>query len=439
MGRAVSRPGYIPPDASAPTKLELFSWCMYDFANSAFPTIITMVAYAVYFTQVVAGGRPDATLLWSVAISISMILIGVVSPLIGAMADSAASKKMWVFVFTVMCIVPTALLFFVGPGDIVSGTVLFIIANIGFAGGNGIYNGFLPELTGHGNVGRLSGYGYALGYLGGLIALVVCLPLLSGGMEPEHRTAFKLSFVVTAVFFAVFSAPFFLWLKERAVPQQTGGVSVLRAGYERLSATFRRVRSLSELFKFLAAFLLYNDGIETVIYFSTIFAVSEFQFTMGDAVVLFIAVQGTALVGSILFGHVTDRIGSKPTIVITLLLWCVVVLAAFLATTRAQFWVIALTAGIGLGSNQAASRGLMRLFVPEGRDAEFYAFFSVMGKFSALLGPMVFGLVATATGSQRKGVLSVLFFFALGLLVLLTVDVEKGRLAARNAVAADAS
>ena len=406
---------------------------MYDFANSAFPTLITMVAYAVYFTQVVAGGRSDATLLWSVAISVSMILVGIVSPLVGAMADSAATKKWWVFVFTVMCVVPTALLFFVGPGDIVSGTVLFIIANIGFAGGNGIYNGFLPELSGHDNVGRLSGYGYALGYLGGLIALVICLPLLSGGLGPEHRISFKLSFVVTAVFFAVFSAPFFFWLKERAVAQvRPEGVSLARVGYARLSATFHRVRSLSELFKFLLAFLLYNDGIETVIYFSTIFAVSEFKFSMGDAVYLFIAVQATALVGSILFGHVTDRIGSKPTIIITLVLWCAVVLAAYLATTKGQFWIIALTAGIGLGSNQAASRGLMRLFVPEGHDAEFYSFFSVMGKFSALLGPMVYGLVATAAGSQRVAILSVLFFFAVGLFVLLTVDVAKGREAARK-------
>lgn len=404
---------------------------MYDFANSAFPTLITMVAYAVYFTQVVAGGRSDATLLWSVAISVSMILVGIVSPLVGAMADSAATKKAWVFVFTVMCVVPTALLFFVGPGDIVSGAVLFVIANVGFAGGNGIYNGFLPELSGHDNVGRLSGYGYALGYLGGLIALVICLPLLSGGLGSEHRTSFKLSFVVTAVFFALFSAPFFLWLKERAVAQvRPEGVSLTRIGYARLSATFHRVRSLSELFKFLLAFLLYNDGIETVIYFSTIFAVSEFNFSMGDAVYLFIVVQATALVGSILFGHVTDRIGSKPTIIITLVLWCVVVLAAFFAATKGQFWAIALTAGIGLGSNQAASRGLMRLFVPAGHDAEFYSFFSVMGKFSALLGPLVYGLVATATGSQRVAILSVLFFFAVGLLVLLTVDVDKGREAA---------
>ncbi|HET9482292.1 MAG TPA: MFS transporter [Candidatus Polarisedimenticolia bacterium] len=410
-----------------PTKLELWSWCLYDFANSAFPTLITTVAYSVYFTQVVAGGGPGASLLWSLAISASMILIGAVSPLLGAIADHSASKKKWLFWFTVSSIVPTALLFTVGPGDIVAGTVLFVLANLAWAGGNGIYNGFLSELTDDSNVGRLSGYGYALGYLGGLIALAVCLPLLTGGFGPENRTAFSASFLVTAAFFAVCSLPTFLWLRERAVPHVTPGVSPLRAGYARLVETFHRVRRLKELFKFLGAFLIYNDGIETVIYFSSIYAVSVLGFTMGETVYLFMAVQVTALVGSLIFGHVTDRIGARPTIVVTLLLWCGVVTAAFLVTGKGPFWIIALTAGIGLGSNQAASRGLMRQFVPRGRDAEFYGFFAVCGKFSALLGPLVYGVVARVADSHRMAILSVLVFFVAGLLLLMTVDVPLGR------------
>jgi UMF1 family MFS transporter len=392
-----------------------------------------MAAYPLYFTQVVAGPGPDASLLWSVAISASMILIGVVSPLLGAMADFSASKKRWVFFFTALCVVPTALLFFVGPGDVLAGTALFIVANIGFSGGNGIYNAFLSELSDEADVGRLSGYGFALGYAGGLIALAICVPLLSGGLAPANQASFRASFVVTAVFFSIFSLPLFLWLRERAVPQERpAGVSLARIGYARLAATFRRVRNLSELFKFLAAFLIYNDGIETVIYFSGIYAVSVLGFSIAESVYLFMAVQVTALIGSLVFGHVTDRLGSKPTIVMTLLLWCGVVVAAFLTSTRGQFWCIALVAGIGLGSNQAASRGLMRLFVPAGHDAEFYGFFSVCGKFSALVGPLVYGLTASVAGSQRIAILSVLVFFAAGLLLLLTVDVSRGRQAARE-------
>jgi len=417
--------------APEPSRLELWSWCFYDFANSAFPTLITTVAFAVYFTQVVAGGRPGAELLWSLAISASMILTGVMSPLLGAIADYSASKKKWLFWFTVMCVVPNAALYLVGPGDVLAGTLLFVVANIGFAAGNGIYNGFLSELTTERNVGRLSGYGYGLGYLGGLIALAVCLPLLRGGLGPENRGLFRASFLVSAVFFALFSAPIFLWMKERAVPRPgASALSLARGGYARLRETFRQVRSLRELFKFLTAFLIYNDGIETVIYFSSIYAVSVLGFSMGETVYLFMAVQVTALIGSLMLGAISDRIGGKPTILITLGLWCCVVTAAFFATTRAQFWVVALVAGIGLGSNQAASRGLMRLFVPAGRDAEFFGFFSVCGKFSALLGPLVYGVVAKVADSQRAAILSVLGFFAVGLAILLTVDVEKGRRAA---------
>ncbi len=423
-----------PPQGPAgrrPASLELWSWCFYDFANSAFPTLITTVAYAVYFTNVVAGGGPAASLTWSLAISASMIAVGLASPLVGAIADYSGSKKTWLLFFTVLCVACTAGLFFVGAGDIIAGTLLFVLANIGFAGGNGIYNGFLPEITTGSNVGRVSGYGYALGYAGGLIALAVCLPLLRGGFGPANEVSFRSSFLVTAGFFALFSLPIFLWLKERAEPgPRVGWGALARIGYGRLAGTLTKVRRLRDLVRFLAAFLVYNDGIETVIYFSSIYAVSVLNFSMGETVYLFMAVQVSALVGSILFGHLTDRIGPKPTIVMTLVLWCGVVTSAFLTSTKTQFWVIAVVAGLGLGSNQAASRGLMRLFIPEGHDAEFYGFFAVCGKFSALLGPVVYGIVARGSGSQRMAILSVLVFFAAGLALLLAVDVARGREAA---------
>ncbi len=417
----------------APTRVELLSWCLYDFANSAFPTLITTVAYAVYFSQVVAGGGANGSLLWGLAITASMIVTGVLSPLLGALADFTAAKKRWLLLLASLCVVSTALLFFVGPGDLVAGTVLFILANIGFAGGNGLYNGFLPELTDHSNVGRLSGYGYALGYAGGLIALALCLPLLSGGLGPDNHLSFRTSFLVTAGFFALFSLPIFLWLRERATPQpRPERKSLVTIAYGRLKATFGRVRRLSELFKFLAAFLVYNDGIETVIYFSSIYAVSVLGFSMGETVYLFMAVQVTALVGAIAFGHVTDRIGSKPTIVLTLILWCLVVTAAFFVQSKEQFWVIALVAGVGLGSNQAASRGLVRHFVPAGHDAEFYGFFALCGKFSAVLGPAVYGVISKLAADQRVAVLSVGVFFLAGLAMLLAVNVERGKRAAEE-------
>lgn len=419
--------------APPPTTIERLSWCLYDFANSAFPTLISTVAYAVYFSEVVAGGGADGPLWWGLAITASMIIIGVLSPLVGAVADHSASKKKWLFFFASLCVVSTAGLFLVGPGDLAAGTILFVLANIGFAGGNGIYNGFLPELSDEGSVGRLSGYGFALGYAGGLLALALCLPLLSGGLGPDNQTSFRSSFVVTALWFALFSVPIFLWMRERAVASSvTPGTTLLAAGYARLKETFKRVRKLTDLFEFLAAFLIYNDGIETVIYFSSIYAVSVLGFSMLETVWLFMAVQATALVGAVVFGHVTDRIGAKRTILITLALWSAVVTAAFFTTSKAQFWGIALVAGIGLGSNQAASRGLVRFFIPAGKDAEFYGFFALCGKFSAVLGPAVYGVVAKLSGDQRIAILSVLAFFVTGALLLTRVDVERGRRTARE-------
>ena len=389
------------------------------------------MAFAVYFTEVVAGGGPGGAFLWSLAITVSMLLIGFASPLLGAIADHAANKKTWVLGFTLLCVIPTAGLFFVGPGDVALGITLFVLANIGFVGGNGVYYSFLSELSDEHNVGRLSGYGFALGYLGGTLTLLICLPLLSGGLGPENLIRYRASFLVTAAFFAVFSVPFFLWLRERARPHGTvGAAAALRGGYQRLATTFRRVRSLGDLFRFLAAYLIYNDGIETAIYFSSVYAVAVMGFTVGETVILFIAVQLSALVGSLIFGALSDRIGAKRSIVLTLLLWCGVVVWAFAVTSKQQFWVVALVAGLGLGSNQACSRGLMRLFVPAGRDGEFYGFFSICGKFSAFLGPFVYGLVARQAGSHRMAILSVLVFFALGLILLLRVDVAKGREAA---------
>lgn len=419
-----------PPDI--PSRREIWGWCFYDFANSSYSTVISLVAYAVWFKEVVCEGG-NGELLWGLSISASMLLIGVVSPYVGAIADASAAKKQWLFFYTVVCIAATGMLFTVGPGDVAAGMTWFIIANIGFAGSLSICNGFLPEITNASNVGRISGYGYALGYAGGTLALILCMPLLQGGVGPENSLLFRTSFVVTALFYAVFSLPTFLWLRERAVaPQRPAGMSLARFGYARLAATFRKVRSLPDMYWFFAAFLLFNDGVETVIYFSAIFAREVVGFTMGETVLMFMAVQITALAGSVIFGHMSDRIGHKPALVATLILWCAVCGAAFAATTKPRFWVVALVAGLGLGSAQACSRGLMRLFVPAGRDAEYYGFFAISQKFSAVIGPLAYGAIATFWGDQRIAIASVMIFFIAGLILLARVNVARGAEAARG-------
>ncbi|MBI3447464.1 MAG: MFS transporter [Acidobacteria bacterium] len=425
--------GGAPPHSSEPvSRREILAWCLYDFANSSFSVIVTTVVFSRYFQQfVVVGDAQFGSLLWGIAISVSMLLVGFASPPLGAMADLSASKKRGVVVFTAVCVAATAALWFVKPGDVALAMILFIVANIGFAGSFSFYNGFLPEITTEENVGRVSGMGFAWGYVGGLACLAVCLPLLLKPWAPETLGSVRASFLVTAAFFAVFTVPIVLWLKERAVPQDRVAFWPLtRAAFGRLSETLRHVREYEDLFKYLIAFLIYNDAIETVIFFSPVFASAVLGFSDAEVLYLFAAVQATAFLGAWALAGLTDRIGAARMVVLTLLVWCGLVGWAYFITTKPLFWVMALLAGLVLGPCQAASRSLMSLFVPRGRSAEFFGFFSISGKFSAILGPLVFGWATWAFGSHRAGLLSTLFFFVAGLLLLLTVNVDRGKRAA---------
>jgi len=425
-------PESIPPTAPPVSRREIHSWCLYDFANSAFSVIITTVVYGRYFQQfVVPGDAKLGALLWGAAISASMLLIGVASPVLGAMADLSGGKKRGLVLFTGASVVATAALWLVGPGDVVLGMALFIVANIGFSGSMSFYNGFLPEITTEADVGRISGMGFAWGYIGGLVCLAICLPLLWKPWGPETLPGVRASFLVTAAFYALFSAPIVLWLRERSqAPRHVPLGTLTRAGFSRLAKTFREIRRYQDLFKFLLAFLIYNDAIETVIYFSPVFASEVLGFSDAEVLYLFAAVQATAFLGAWALAGLTDRIGGMKMVAITLVVWCLLVGWAYFITEKYLFWVMALSAGVVLGPCQAASRSMMSLFIPEGRSAEFFGFFSISGKFSAILGPLVFGWATWAFGSHRAGLLSTLLFFVVGLAILLIVDTERGRKAA---------
>lgn len=422
-----------PPPLIPVTRREILSWCLYDFANSAFSVVVTTVVYGRYFQQfVVEGDARLGALLWGTAISASMLVVALLSPLLGAMADHAAGKKRGLLLFTAAAVAGTALLNLVAPGDVLLGMGLFVLANAAFAGSFAFYNGFLPEITDGTNVGRVSGMGFALGYVGGLLCLAVCLPLLYRPWTPETLGSVRASFLVTAAFYALFSAPIFLWLRERgAASPRTSLPDLARAGFRRLGETFSQVRRLGDLFRFLVAFLVYNDAIETVIYFSPVFASEVLGFSDAEVLYLFAAVQGSAFAGSWALASLTDRIGAKRMVAATLVVWCALVGWAYFITSRPVFWVMALLAGLVLGPCQAASRSLMSLFIPPGRSSEFFGLFAVSGKFSAILGPSVFGWTTYLLGGHRAGLLSTLAFFAAGLVLLLGVNVARGRAAAR--------
>ena len=428
-----AEPVHAGPPGRAPRR-EIFAWAFYDFANSSFATVILTAVYVLYFTNVVVLGD-DGDRLWGRAIALSMLLVGLSSPVLGAIADYSAAKKRFLMAYAGLCIVCTAALYFVGPGMVFLGMALFVLANVGFAGGNVFYDAFLPEIADDESMGRVSGYGWGVGYVGGMLSLAVVLPFAAKLKDGPAGASFaRLAFPVTALFFLAASVPTFVWLKERAKPKALPeGESCLSMGFGRLLSTLKRVKQYRELAKFLVIFLIYNDAMTTVIVFCARYADKTFDFTMKENLGLLLLVNLFAAPGVYAFGLVADRIGSKRTILITLVVWTAVACLGGIARTKLQFAMVAVVAGLAMGAVQSVSRTLVGLFSPRSRSAEFFGFKAVCGKFAAVLGPWIFGEVSAATGSQRIAVLMVAGIFAVSFVALwLFVDEKAGIAAARE-------
>lgn len=414
--------GNTPSMPQRNSRSQIFVWTLFDFANTSFSVLIVAVGYSLYFKEIVVGGTGRGDFYWGVAVSVSMLLTALIAPLLGAASDFARSRKTFLFYFTLVSILCTGLLYFVGPGMILLGSLLFIVANVGFEGGIVFYNAFLPVITREESYGRISGYGFAMGYVGSLVSLMIAIPFFADGFAHDNLPNVRLTFVIAAGMFLVFSLPLFFFLKDRPAPPPSG-VSYLRAGYRRVRDTVTHLRSYRSMVRFLIAFFIYNDGILTVISFASIFAQQSLDFSLQEILVLFAVVQAAAIAGSLGLGFLTDRIGPKNTIVITLLCWLVVVVAAYYVTSKEAFYAIGMLAGISMGGSQSASRTLMALLTPREREAEFFGFYDgLCGKASAVIGTFLFGLLSWTTGSQRLAIISVGIFFLAGLILLLRVE-----------------
>ena len=409
--------------ATPVTSRELLGWCFFDFANSSFGILIITIGYSVYFVQAVAAESDyNPEQLWSWGYACSMFVVALCAPILGATADATATKKRWMGLCTALCIVCTASLFFVVPGDIWFGLIVFGLANIGFDLGFTLYSAFLVELSTRSNMGRISGYGWGFGYLGGLLALALAYPLLKGGMGPENLLNYRLSFVLTAVFFFIASLPTFLYVRERAIPHPIReGQSLWTVGFHRLRRTFHEISRFRELVKYLVAYLIYTDGINTVILFAGIFASRVLEFTPSQLIVYFLIIQIASAIGAYASGSIVDRFGPRRTIMVTLVIWTGVAIGAYFVQTTAQFYVIGLIAGAALGSSQSASRTLIGYFTPHDKLGEFFGFFSISGKFAAIIGPLLYGQITAMFGSQRPAVLALTGFFIVGLAMIWNV------------------
>ena len=392
---------------------KIFIWTLFDFANTSFSLTVVTFIYAVYFKKVVSEGAPIGDFYWSLSTSIAMLITAVISPVLGAIADYSAGKKRFLLFFTIMSITATCLLYTVGKGDILSGIIIFIIANIGFEAGLVFYDAFLPEITKPKNYGRVSGYGFAMGYFGSMATLIGIYPLLENDMIKE-------SFIFSGVFFLVFSLPLFFFLKETRT-KKTEKFSFFNIGFSRVIFTFKHLPKYKNLALFLLAYFFYIEGVNTVIFFSGNYASTTLGFTEKELLVFFFTVQTTAIVGSIILGIVSDRIGHVKTIIISLLLWLITVGLAAVIADKDWFYVVGLMAGAAMGSSQSSSRSLMSKLTPPDKKTEFFGFYSFFGKSSAILGPILFGAISYITGNQRLAILSLTVFFVIGLLLLMKV------------------
>ena len=409
---------------------EIFGWAMFDFANSSYTTVIVTVAFSVYFTTLVApGGRGDW--LWGVGVMISNLIVLVAAPVVGALADGSGRKKQFLAGAWLVCVAGTAALWFAVPGAVVLALALFVLSNTAYAMGETLVGGFLPEISTPKNVGRISGLGWGLGYFGGLACLLLIRPLMAGDFVPANLASLRLVWPLTAAFFFVAGIPTFVFLRERARRVEHASLAHFAAeGFRRLRATARSIGRFSELVKFLSFFFIYCCGLMTVITFAGIYSRKTLAFSANELIVLFLVLQIFSAAGALGGGPLQDRLGSRRTLQWILVLWILVCLGGAAATTKTAFWFVAMAAGLGIGSLQAASRGLVGLFSPKDKSGEFFGFWGLAMRGAYALGPFIFGSVSLTTGSQRVAVLITAGFFIVGWIGLLYVDEDRGRAAA---------
>jgi UMF1 family MFS transporter len=390
---------------------QIISWCLFDFANSSYSAVIAAVIFPVYYAGVIVGNDDGAgDLWWGRAISLSMLFIALSSPFLGGIADYAGLRKRLLALYKGVCVAALTGFSLLTPGAVVTGFIMIVLANIGMEGGLVFYNSFLPRIAPTEYQGRVSSWGFSIGYAGSIASLLIALPLVQAG----H---YGLTWIVTAMFFAAFSLPAFLFLPED-VPSV---LSLTQAGTRGAQQAWKTIQELwlrKEPRKFLIAYLFYEDGVNTVIVFSSIFAATTLHFKTSELIGLYIVVQATALIGAAVLAKPTDTWGPKKIVMLSLVLWTFVAVAAYFVQTKPHFWIVACTAGLGLGTVQAGTRAFYTQFVPQGSEAEYFGVYSLVGKSSAIMGPLVFGVVSTTFGSQRPAILSIALFFVTGLAVL---------------------
>ena len=422
---------------------------MYDFANQPFTTLVVTFIYGTFFTKVIAENEIVGTMLWSRGITITAIIVALLSPIMGAIADRGGYRKLYLIFWTWVSIIGALILWFPVEGQVVFALTAFIIGNVGFEMGGVFCNAFLPEITTKKNIGRVSGYGWSFGYVGGLVALAIALLLFVNpdipifNLDKTTHEHIRATNIMVAIWFAIFSIPTFLYVNQEKRPKQKIKPMIIESIIQ-VRNTFRNVRQYKEMTKFLIARLIYNDGLITVFAFGGIYAAGTFGFSFQDILIFGIVLNVAAGLGAFMMGFLDDMIGGKSTIQISnvgLIIACIIAVSApdrdlfnitlpiigsMLITGKSMFWLSGILIGIFSGPNQSASRSLMARFVPKDRENEFFGFFAFSGKATAFMGPFLLGVLTQIFESQRYGIAVVILFLIVGFILLRSVDEDAG-------------
>lgn len=423
----------------------IFGWAMYDWANSAYITTLAVAILPIYFAGVVVppdgleirGTLYAAETLWGFMLSAAAFIVFLAAPILGAIADFCSTKKRFLFSFCYLGVVSAAFLSFSKSGDVWLTMILFIISQIGFVGANVFYDAFLPQIAPEGETDRISSKGFAYGYVGGGLQFALALGLLAGHEKIglSEAEAARLGMLTAALWWGGFALVTVYCLREprriqalpdgfRHVPFGLGYISL---GVSRVWKTIRKLRQLRHLVLFLAAFLVYNEGIQTVILMATIYGKQELHLSTTTLMMTLLLVQAVAFVGALLLGRISERIGAKRAVIVTLTGWIGVLIYAYFIHSAIEYFVMGGIVGLVLGGSQAISRSFYSSIIPEGASAEFFGFYSVVNKFSAVWGPFIFAIICHWTGSSRNSILSLIFFFILGILLLSLVNEKNAR------------
>ena len=427
---------------------EHWAWYLYDFGNSAYAAVVLLAIYSAYFQGAVVGGS-EGTRLWGIATGIAMLFVAVIAPVLGAIADHSGKKKTILFFMSTVCVIFTGLLFTVREGNVFTGMLFFILAEIGYRGGQVFYNALLPEIATQDEISKVSGNGWAIGSLGGIICLLIVLALI---MIIGGDFVTRLSFIITSIFFSLSTIPVWSWLKEKAEPcPLLPGDNYFKVAFRRLRTTVRSVNQYREFLKFMAAFLVYNDGIIAALDFAAIVGAVLYGMEQQDLIIMMILVQVASVAGAYIYGVLGERIGFKRGLVQSLVLMIIAVVLIYFNNSVAGFFAITSLAGFALTGVQSLSRTMIGAFAPPGRSAEFFGFFGMVGRTSSFIGPTLFGIIAhrltvmhETAGinpdaaiqlGHRQAIFAIVAFLVVGLGLLFFVNEKEGRKVALGQVA----